>query len=586
MAVFGKLAYDEGATVGTLLAVRFTLAAALFWARARGAAARRASVRGARPRPRRRALGLALGACGYALQAGCYFAALERIDASLLSLLIYTFPAMVAAAAIALGRERVGLAPARRADRRLRRARARRRRRRRGRARPARRRARPDRGASPTAPTSSSARASPGGCARRCSPRSSARARRSRSRSARPLLGRPAARRADRRRLGLARRAGGDLDRRRDRAVLRRPRARGADERVDPRDRRAARDRAARVPRLQRDARASCQLGGGALVLAAARASHRRGWPTMIARSRWSPARPAAPGAASRSRSARPGSPSTDRAQHPRAALGDRPAGDDRGDRRAGDRGGRRAGSRCRPTTSTPRRSRRSSSASTHLDVLVNDIWGAEHLFELDTPVWEHDLDNGLRLLRLALDTHLITSHYALPKLRPGGLVVEMTDGTAEYNATHYRVNLFYDLAKTAIIRMAWGLAQELGDERDRGRADARLAALGDDARAPRRDRGQLARVARSRTSASPSRRASSAAPSPPWPPTRTSTAGPASRSPAASSRRSTASPTSTAPARTAGATWSRSRRRACPPTTPATAESRASAARTSRDRW
>ena len=98
------------------------------------------------------------------------------------------------------------------------------------------------------------------------------------------------------------------------------------------------------------------------------------------------------------------------------------------------------------------------------LDVLVNDIWGAEHLFEWDTPVWEHDLDNGLRLLRLALDTHLITSHYALPKLRDGGLVVEVTDGTAEYNDTHFRINLFYDLAKTAITRMAWGLSQELGD--------------------------------------------------------------------------------------------------------------------------
>jgi NAD(P)-dependent dehydrogenase (short-subunit alcohol dehydrogenase family) len=100
------------------------------------------------------------------------------------------------------------------------------------------------------------------------------------------------------------------------------------------------------------------------------------------------------------------------------------------------------------------------------LDLLVNDIWGAEHLFAFDTPVWEHDLDDGLRLLRLALDTHLITSHYALPKLRPGGLVVEMTDGTAAYNATHYRVNLFYDLAKNAVVRMAWGLARELGDDR------------------------------------------------------------------------------------------------------------------------
>jgi NAD(P)-dependent dehydrogenase (short-subunit alcohol dehydrogenase family) len=98
------------------------------------------------------------------------------------------------------------------------------------------------------------------------------------------------------------------------------------------------------------------------------------------------------------------------------------------------------------------------------LDVLVNDIWGAEHLFEWNAPVWGHDLQNGLRLLRLAIDTHLITNHYALPKLKDGGLVVEVTDGTAEYNATHYRLNVFYDLAKTAITRLAWGLANDLGD--------------------------------------------------------------------------------------------------------------------------
>jgi NAD(P)-dependent dehydrogenase (short-subunit alcohol dehydrogenase family) len=99
------------------------------------------------------------------------------------------------------------------------------------------------------------------------------------------------------------------------------------------------------------------------------------------------------------------------------------------------------------------------------LDVLVNDIWGAEHLFEFDAPVWEHDLDNGLRLLRLAVDTHLITSHHALPLLlrRRGGLVVEMTDGTAQYNAGHYRNSLFYDLAKTSVIRLAWALGEEVG---------------------------------------------------------------------------------------------------------------------------
>src|SRR3954470_16778613 len=98
------------------------------------------------------------------------------------------------------------------------------------------------------------------------------------------------------------------------------------------------------------------------------------------------------------------------------------------------------------------------------LDVLVNDIWGAEHLFKFNTPLWEHDLDKGLRLLRLAIDTHLITSHHALPLLirNPGGLVVEVTDGTADYNADHYRVSTFYDLAKTSVIRLAWALAQEL----------------------------------------------------------------------------------------------------------------------------
>ena len=99
-----------------------------------------------------------------------------------------------------------------------------------------------------------------------------------------------------------------------------------------------------------------------------------------------------------------------------------------------------------------------------HLDLLVNDIWGAEHLFEFDQSVWEHDLDNGLRLLRLAVDTHLITSHHALPLLirRPGGLVVEVTDGTYEYNAAHYRLSIFYDLAKWAVLRLAWSQGHEL----------------------------------------------------------------------------------------------------------------------------
>jgi NAD(P)-dependent dehydrogenase (short-subunit alcohol dehydrogenase family) len=98
------------------------------------------------------------------------------------------------------------------------------------------------------------------------------------------------------------------------------------------------------------------------------------------------------------------------------------------------------------------------------LDLLVNDIWGGELLVEWYKPVWEHSLEQGLRLLRLAIDTHIITSHFALPILikQPGGLVVEMTDGTAEYNQDHYRLSLFYDLAKSSVIRLAWAQAQEL----------------------------------------------------------------------------------------------------------------------------
>ena len=98
------------------------------------------------------------------------------------------------------------------------------------------------------------------------------------------------------------------------------------------------------------------------------------------------------------------------------------------------------------------------------LDILVNDAWGADFLIEWNVPVWKHSLDGGLRMLRLAIDTHLITSHFALPLLikNPGGLVVEMTDGTADYNNAHYRLSLFYDLAKTSVIRMAWAQAHEL----------------------------------------------------------------------------------------------------------------------------
>jgi NAD(P)-dependent dehydrogenase (short-subunit alcohol dehydrogenase family) len=102
------------------------------------------------------------------------------------------------------------------------------------------------------------------------------------------------------------------------------------------------------------------------------------------------------------------------------------------------------------------------------VDVLVNNIWGAELLkggpAQWNTPIWQLDLDKGLRILRLAVETHLVTSHHLLPLVigRPGGLLVEVTDGTAEYNASHYRISVFYDLAKVAVTRLAFSQGHEL----------------------------------------------------------------------------------------------------------------------------
>ena len=102
------------------------------------------------------------------------------------------------------------------------------------------------------------------------------------------------------------------------------------------------------------------------------------------------------------------------------------------------------------------------------IDLLVNDIWGAEILkggpAQWDTPIWEHDLAKGLRILRLAIDTHIITSKYLLPLLikEPGGLLVEVTDGTTKYNDRHYRISVYYDLAKVAVNRLAYSQGHEL----------------------------------------------------------------------------------------------------------------------------
>jgi NAD(P)-dependent dehydrogenase (short-subunit alcohol dehydrogenase family) len=97
------------------------------------------------------------------------------------------------------------------------------------------------------------------------------------------------------------------------------------------------------------------------------------------------------------------------------------------------------------------------------LDILVNDIFGATRI-EWNKSVWESDLQYGLHLLRLAIDTHAITSHFAIPLLlkTPGGLVVEVNDGTADYNGATYRNSFFYDLAKAAVLRMGFALGHEL----------------------------------------------------------------------------------------------------------------------------
>jgi NAD(P)-dependent dehydrogenase (short-subunit alcohol dehydrogenase family) len=99
---------------------------------------------------------------------------------------------------------------------------------------------------------------------------------------------------------------------------------------------------------------------------------------------------------------------------------------------------------------------------SGRLDVLIDDTWGGDQWIEWK-PLWEHDLDNGLRALRNGLETHLITLHEVLPLLvrRGRGLVVEITDGDDMFNA-RYRGSMFFDIIKVAIARLGKMLSVEL----------------------------------------------------------------------------------------------------------------------------
>ncbi|GAA1476011.1 SDR family oxidoreductase [Nocardioides aestuarii] len=105
------------------------------------------------------------------------------------------------------------------------------------------------------------------------------------------------------------------------------------------------------------------------------------------------------------------------------------------------------------------------------LDILVNDIFGGDRYAEFDKPLWEHDLEGGRRMLRMGVDTHLVTAHHALPLLLrtatpdSPGLLVEMTDGTAEANAGFRQgVGLYYDLVKANVTRIVMALTHELRD--------------------------------------------------------------------------------------------------------------------------
>src|ERR1700680_1996620 len=94
------------------------------------------------------------------------------------------------------------------------------------------------------------------------------------------------------------------------------------------------------------------------------------------------------------------------------------------------------------------------------LDILVNDVWGGDPLTEWGKPFWAVNLDNGLHMLKQAIHSHIITAHYAVPLMlgRKRAIIFEITDGDAFY----YRGNLFYDLVKISVIRLAFAMSREL----------------------------------------------------------------------------------------------------------------------------
>jgi NAD(P)-dependent dehydrogenase (short-subunit alcohol dehydrogenase family) len=210
------------------------------------------------------------------------------------------------------------------------------------------------------------------------------------------------------------------------------------------------------------------------------------------------------------------------------------------------------------------------------LHILVNDIFGATKI-EWNKTVWESDLEFGLHSMRLAVDTHAITSHFAVPLMieTPGGLVVEVNDGTADYNASHYRNSFFYDLAKASVLRMAFALGHELRPHSATAvclspgwlRSEAMLDAFQVTESTWLEATKIQPHFAISESPAFVGR------PSSPWPMIRPCRAGMGCRFPVGSCRRSMVSPMSMAASPMRGATWLKFKIAACPPTWPAIAK-------------
>ena len=211
--------------------------------------------------------------------------------------------------------------------------------------------------------------------------------------------------------------------------------------------------------------------------------------------------------------------------------------------------------------------------------MLVNDIFDGGRYAEFGTTLWEHDLAAGLRMLRIGIDTHAITSHFALPLLigHPGGLVVEMTDGTAEYNTVYrHHEGFYYDLVKAAVQRMTLAQAHELRPHQASAvavtpgwmRSEDMLDFYGVTEATWREATARVPHFCISKSPAYTGRAVTALAADPDvarWSAGRWCRAG--------SWPASTGSPIPTEPGRTAGGTWSRSRTRTCPQTTVVTGD-------------